>query len=48
VSKALPSRQVSPGLRLPGDEIGDCQLFTTRLAAIADQAGVTFLLAVTA
>jgi len=30
------------GLRLPGDETGDCQLFTTRLAALAEQAGVAF------
>jgi D-amino-acid dehydrogenase len=29
-------------LRLPGDETGDCQLFTTRLAALAEQVGVTF------
>ncbi|MFN7643634.1 MAG: D-amino acid dehydrogenase [Burkholderiales bacterium] len=31
------------GLRLPGDETGDCQLFTTRLAEAARAAGVTFL-----
>jgi D-amino-acid dehydrogenase len=31
------------GLRLPGDETGDCQLFTTRLAEAAGRAGVTFL-----
>jgi D-amino-acid dehydrogenase len=30
------------GLRLPGDETGDCQLFTTRLAAIAASLGVRF------
>jgi D-amino-acid dehydrogenase len=30
------------GLRLPGDETGDCQLFTTRLAALAEQLGVKF------
>ena len=29
-------------LRLPGDETGDCHLFTTRLAAMAAQAGVEF------
>ena len=29
-------------LRLPNDETGDCQLFTTRLAALAEQLGVTF------
>jgi len=31
------------GLRLPGDETGDCRLFTTRLAEAAEAAGVTFL-----
>lgn len=30
------------GLRLPNDETGDCQLFTQRLARIAEQSGVTF------
>ena len=30
------------GLRLPGDETGDCHLFTTRLAAIAAGMGVKF------
>lgn len=30
------------GLRLPGDETGDCQLFTTRLTAIAASLGVRF------
>ena len=30
------------GLRLPNDETGDCHLFTTRLAALAAAAGVTF------
>jgi D-amino-acid dehydrogenase len=30
------------GLRLPNDETGDCQLFTTRLAAMAAQMGVKF------
>ncbi|HEY0061990.1 MAG TPA: D-amino acid dehydrogenase [Telluria sp.] len=29
-------------LRLPNDETGDCQLFTTRLAAMAEQLGVKF------
>ena len=29
-------------LRLPGDETGDCHLFTTRLAALAAAAGVEF------
>ena len=31
------------GLRLPGDETGDCFMFTTELARMAQQAGVTFL-----
>ncbi|OON62391.1 D-amino acid dehydrogenase small subunit [Massilia sp. KIM] len=30
------------GLRLPNDETGDCQLFTTRLAAMAEALGVRF------
>jgi D-amino-acid dehydrogenase len=30
------------GLRLPGDETGDAHVFTQRLAALAEQAGVTF------
>ena len=30
-------------LRLPGDETGDCQLFTTRLASMAEALGVRFL-----
>ena len=30
------------GLRLPGDETGDCQIFTTRLATLAEHAGVRF------
>jgi D-amino-acid dehydrogenase len=30
------------GLRLPGDETGDCQLFTTRLADEAKKLGVVF------
>jgi D-amino-acid dehydrogenase len=29
-------------LRLPGDETGDCHLFTTRLTAMAEAAGVEF------
>ena len=31
------------GLRLPDDETGDCYLFTQRLMAIAEEAGVRFL-----
>ncbi|MBN3786690.1 D-amino acid dehydrogenase [Burkholderia sp. Ac-20353] len=39
---AATSHKLTGGLRLPGDETGDCQLFTTRLAALAEQLGVTF------
>lgn len=35
------------GLQLPGDETGDCQMFTTRLAEIARAAGVRFEFGVT-
>ena len=35
------------GLQLPGDETGDCQIFTTRLAEIAAAAGVKFEFGVT-
>lgn len=31
------------GLRLPGDETGDCHIFTQKLAALAEAEGVTFL-----
>lgn len=34
--------QLAGGLRLPNDETGDCQLFTTRLAQMAQDAGVRF------
>ncbi len=34
---------IAGGLRLPGDETGDCQMFTTRLAEMAAALGVTFL-----
>ncbi len=38
------SRQALAGaLHLPGDETGDCRLFTDRLAALATQAGVRFV-----
>jgi D-amino-acid dehydrogenase len=30
------------GLRLPGDETGDCQMFTEKLAALCAEKGVTF------
>ncbi|AWU99160.1 hypothetical protein DM992_06020 [Burkholderia sp. JP2-270] len=36
---AATSHKLTGGLRLPGDEAGDCQLFTTLLA---EQLGVTF------
>ena len=39
---AATSHKLTGGLRLPGDETGDCQLFTTRLAALAEQEGVAF------
>jgi len=35
------------GLQLPGDETGDCQMFTTRLSEIATAAGVKFEYGVT-
>lgn len=34
--------KLTGGLRLPRDETGDCQMFTTRLAALAEQLGVRF------
>ena len=34
--------KIAGGLRLPGDETGDCFKFTNRLAAMAAAAGVTF------
>jgi D-amino-acid dehydrogenase len=39
---AAVSHKLTGGLRLPGDETGDCQMFTTRLAALAAQLGVRF------
>ena len=33
---------IAGGLRLPGDETGDCQMFTAKLAALAAALGVTF------
>ncbi|GAB3630256.1 amino acid dehydrogenase [Pandoraea terrae] len=39
---AAVAHKLSGGLRLPNDETGDCQLFTTRLAALAEQLGVKF------
>ena len=40
---ALVKEKLVGGLRLPGDETGDCYLFTKRLARLAEQAGVQFL-----
>ncbi|NSX05158.1 D-amino acid dehydrogenase [Cupriavidus gilardii] len=40
---AAVSHKLTGGLRLPNDETGDCQLFTQRLAAMADGLGVQFL-----
>lgn len=34
--------KIAGGLRLPGDETGDCFKFTNALAALAEAAGVTF------
>ncbi|MBW7983266.1 D-amino acid dehydrogenase [Enterobacillus tribolii] len=34
--------KLTGGLQLPNDETGDCQLFTQRLMAMAQQEGVTF------
>ncbi len=39
---AAVSHKLVGGLRLPGDETGDCQLFTTRLAEKATKLGVQF------
>lgn len=40
---AAVSQKLTGGLRLPNDETGDCQLFTQRLAAMAEGLGVQFL-----
>ncbi len=39
---AQVKHKLTGGLRLPNDETGDCQLFTTTLAGMAEQFGVTF------
>jgi D-amino-acid dehydrogenase len=39
---AAVSQKLTGGLRLPNDETGDCQKFTTGLAAMAEQLGVKF------
>ncbi|MFZ5732453.1 MAG: D-amino acid dehydrogenase [Pseudomonadota bacterium] len=39
--------KIAGGLRLPGDETGDCQMFTARLAELAVSLGVEFRYGVT-
>jgi D-amino-acid dehydrogenase len=39
---AAVAHKLAGGLRLPNDETGDCQLFTTTLAAMAEKLGVKF------
>lgn len=39
---ASVQHKLKGGLRLPNDETGDCQLFTTTLAAMAEKLGVKF------
>lgn len=39
---ANAASSIAGGLRLPGDETGDCHMFTTRLAAMAAELGVAF------
>jgi D-amino-acid dehydrogenase len=39
---AAVRQHIAGGLRLPGDETGDCRMFTERLAAIAEERGVRF------
>ncbi len=39
---AASAERIAGGLRLPGDETGDCFKFTSRLAEMAAAAGVTF------
>lgn len=42
VEPALDTSDLVGGLHLPGDETGDCQLFTTRLAELAQALGASF------
>ncbi|ADO42748.1 D-amino acid dehydrogenase [Ketogulonicigenium vulgare] len=44
---AASQDKIVGGLFLPGDETGDCYLFTNALAAMAEAAGVTFMNGVT-
>ncbi len=39
---AAVKHKLKGGLRLPNDETGDCQIFTTKLAAMAEKLGVKF------
>ena len=39
---AKVSHKLTGGLRLPNDETGDCQMFTTKLAKMAEELGVKF------
>lgn len=40
---ARMAHKLTGGLRLPNDETGDCQMFTQKLAKLAEAAGVTFI-----
>ena len=40
---AAVTHKLTGGLRLPNDETGDCQMFTKKLAQLAQAAGVKFL-----
>jgi D-amino-acid dehydrogenase len=44
---AAVKEKTAGGLRLPGDETGDCQIFTDKLAALATELGVKFCFATT-
>ena len=44
---AAVKEKIAGGLRLPGDETGDCQIFTDKLAALAAESGVEFRFATT-
>jgi len=44
---ASSKHRLSGGLHLPDDETGDCHLFTTRLAALTENMGVSFRYGVT-
>ncbi|HTM77524.1 MAG TPA: D-amino acid dehydrogenase [Devosia sp.] len=39
---AASAASITGGLRLPGDETGDCHIFTTKLAGMAAELGVVF------